>query len=139
MPNAHRIAVKPAQFFWGNEMTLDIEGVADGSMGGEKSLRGSSRFETIHSSFTLSNQQVRIFRTIVAPRLNQDIRHLTLSVGGTPKVYPLAVDERKHRVQVPATIRLRSKASQCAGAGLSNLQCATPDGFIGDFYAALGK
>ena len=48
-------------------MTLDVEGVVDGGVGREKSLRGSSRFKTLHSSFALSNRQVRILCTIVAP------------------------------------------------------------------------
>ncbi len=48
-------------------MTLDVEGVVDGGVGKEKSLRGSSRFKTLHSSFALSNRQVRIFRPVVLP------------------------------------------------------------------------
>ena len=48
-------------------MTLDVEGVADGGVGGEKPLRRSSRFETLHSSFALSDRQVRILGPVVLP------------------------------------------------------------------------
>jgi hypothetical protein len=46
-------------------MALDIEGVVDGGVGGEKSLRGSLRFEPLHFSLSLPERQMRILRPVV--------------------------------------------------------------------------
>ena len=48
-------------------MALDVESVVNGGVGREKPLRGSSRFETLHSSFPLSDWQVRILGPVVLP------------------------------------------------------------------------
>ena len=60
-------------------MALDLEGVVDGSVGGEKPLRRSLWLEALHPSFSLSNRQVRILRPIVAPSAgNVLLRHAGL-------------------------------------------------------------
>ena len=67
LPQAHCLVAKLAQCFSGNQMALDVEGVVDGGVGREKPLRRSSRFETLHSSFPLSDWQVRILGSVVLP------------------------------------------------------------------------
>ena len=39
LPQAHRFGTKLAKCLAGNQMTLDVEGVVDGGVGREKSLR----------------------------------------------------------------------------------------------------
>lgn len=46
-------------------MSLNIEGVVDGGVSGQKSLSRSRRLEPLHSSFALSNWQVGVFGPIV--------------------------------------------------------------------------
>ncbi len=50
-----------------DQMTLDIEGVVDGGVGGEKPLRRSWWLEALHPSFSLPNRQMRILSPIVTP------------------------------------------------------------------------
>ena len=47
-------------------MTLDVEGVVDGGMGGQKSLRLTGRPKALHPSLSLPNRQMRVLSAIVA-------------------------------------------------------------------------
>ena len=51
-------------------MALDVEGVVDCGVGRKIPLRRSSRFETLYSSFPLSDWQVRILDSVVLPSTN---------------------------------------------------------------------
>jgi hypothetical protein len=48
-----------------DQMTLGVEGVVDGGVGGEKALGGSWTFEALHPSLPLSDGQVRVLRPVV--------------------------------------------------------------------------
>jgi len=61
LPYAYRFVAKLAKCFSGNHMTLDV----DGTVNWEKSLGWSRRFETLHSSLSSTNRQVRTLYSIV--------------------------------------------------------------------------
>ncbi len=59
-------------------MALDVEGVVDGSMDGQKALRRSRRLEALHSSFALPDRQVRILCPIAFPAANPAAKFMML-------------------------------------------------------------
>ncbi len=48
-------------------MTLGVEGVVDGAVDREKTLRGSGRLEALHLSFSSSDRLMRVLGSIVLP------------------------------------------------------------------------
>ncbi len=49
-------------------MSLDVEGVVDGGVGGEESLGGRLALEELHLQFASSDRQVGILDPIVLPK-----------------------------------------------------------------------
>jgi hypothetical protein len=66
LPHPHRFTSELAKRLAGNEMALEVEGVVDGGVDREKSLRRASRLEALHSSLPQPDRQVRALRPIVA-------------------------------------------------------------------------
>jgi len=58
LPYSHRFSAELAHCSAGGQVTLDVEGVVDGGVGGEKLLRGSRRLEALHAPLPLSHRQM---------------------------------------------------------------------------------
>jgi hypothetical protein len=68
IPLLGRFGSEGAQRAAGDEMALQVEGVVDGGMGGEKALSGSWRLEALKLSFSPPDWQVRVLRPIILPQ-----------------------------------------------------------------------
>ena len=69
-PLRHRFGSEGPQGRSGDEMALQVEGVVDGGMQAEKSLRGAGRFEPLHLALSSSHSLMRVLGPVVhAPPL----------------------------------------------------------------------
>jgi len=64
-PRPERLVSEDAKRASGGEMALDVKGVLDSGVNGQKALGGSGRFETLHLALTPSCRLVRILSPIV--------------------------------------------------------------------------
>ena len=78
-------------------------------------------------------------RALIAPALNQHIKHLALMIDGAPQVHPLAGDPHDHLVQVPSIARAWTAPPQIAGDHGTELQHPAPHCFVGHVEPALGQ
>ena len=101
-------------------MALNVEGVIDRCMCGEKSLRRTGGLEALHPSFSLPYREMRILGPIVDPTV-------------------LAVDRDEDFIEMPMRISTRVRASEFSGIGQAKLKRPAADRFIRDIDAALGQ
>jgi hypothetical protein len=59
-PLRHRFGSECPQGQSGDEMALQVEGVVDGGMQAEKSLRGAGRLEPLHLALSSSHSLMRV-------------------------------------------------------------------------------
>jgi hypothetical protein len=77
-PRIHRRGAESAMRRSGSEVALDVEGVEDGSVSGEKSLRARA-LEALHLALPASGRLMRILGAIVLPPT-------ALMAGANPKI-----------------------------------------------------
>ena len=85
-PGIHRRGAKRAVRLGRGEMTLDVKGVVNGGVRGEKFLRGASALEPLHLALPPSRRPMRILRPIVLCALARRI----VLLGGNPGWQTLA-------------------------------------------------
>jgi hypothetical protein len=78
-------------------------------------------------------------RALVAPTLNQHIKHLTLMIDGAPQVHVLAGDPHDHLVEMPSIARPRAAAPQVTRDHGTEFQHPAPHCFVGHVEPALGQ
>jgi len=62
-------------------MALQVEGVVDGGMQAEKSLRGAGRFEPLHLALSPSHDLMRVLGTIVRKRSAAPVLREVTTIG----------------------------------------------------------
>src|SRR5215207_3371097 len=83
VPLLHGTCPDVAQGSAGDQMTLDVEGIVDGGVRGEKSLSGAGGLEPLHLALPSSHRLVRVLRPIVlAQALLMLGRHADLGLCG---------------------------------------------------------
>lgn len=60
-----RLGTKAAEGVSADQVSLGVEGVVDGGVGGEETLGGSLALEQLHLSLSSSDRQVRVLRPVV--------------------------------------------------------------------------
>jgi hypothetical protein len=64
-PCVRRVTAELTKSSAGDEMTLNVEGVVDGSVNRQKSLSRSSGFEPLHARLPLPDRKMRVLGSIV--------------------------------------------------------------------------
>jgi len=67
-PTPHCFFPADAECWSGDQVTLDVEVVVDGGMGGEEALSRSSGLEALHFSLSPTDRLMRVFSPIVLPQ-----------------------------------------------------------------------
>ncbi len=113
-PRIHRRRPKGPVRSCRGEMALDVEGILDGGMRGEKSLRRSGALEALHLAFSSPRRLMRILRPVVAPSTSfmascepesmgcdQDVENFAFAVDGPPQIDHEAIDLQIDFVEMP--------------------------------------
>jgi hypothetical protein len=74
---------------------------------------------------------------LIAPALDQDVKHVIVLIDSAPQVMALAIDGQKDLVEMPFIPGARPSALQLIGVILPKLQTPLADGLVGHGDAAL--
>jgi len=75
----------------------------------------------------------------VSPSLNQDIKHITILINGTPEILSSTLDRDEDFVEMPRVAQTALPPLDSPGVFRAELGAPLTDGFIRDRYAALSK
>jgi hypothetical protein len=103
----------------------------------QESLRLNRRLESPHDPLAKDPTEDTRGRLPIAPRLDQNVEHVTVLIDGTPEVVQPTPDCHEDLIEMPGVAQATLSSLERAGILGTELETPLPNGLVGDLHAAL--